>query len=207
MNSGEQRYRWRIVWGLLLLCAFAVKGPHRGVQVLADSAVGADTAATFFDFEAYLEIMWDALVPNDFTPYQIMAKYEGKLAQVEDGSEEADSLYAQMLAEYNSAPVNDELNGVLIRLPGFIAPLEFSDETITDFLLVPYFGACIHAPPPPANQTVLVNAAEGQGINVDEAYDPVWIMGELTTERMATELAEAGYYMADALIEPYAEEP
>ena len=64
-----------------------------------------------------------------------------------------------------------------------------------------------NCPPWCGGKLSLPSDSTGQGINVDEAYDPVWIMGELTTERMATELAEAGYYMADALIEPYAEEP
>jgi uncharacterized protein len=205
LNERIKHNRWRFVWVFLLLYAVAVRSPHPGAQTLAGSTGAAEEAATLFTLDGldYEEVMWDALIPNDFTAEQIMAKYEPQLAQIEDGSEEADALYAQMVKEFNSAPTNDEINGTLIRLPGFIAPLDFAGETITEFLLVPNFGACIHVPPPPANQTVLVKTAEGHGIHVDDSYAPIWIMGKLTTDGKTTELAEAGYFMADALIEPY----
>ncbi|UCC53323.1 MAG: DUF3299 domain-containing protein, partial [Anaerolineaceae bacterium] len=90
---------------------------------------------------AYQEILWDALIPADFTPEAIMSKYENQLAQFEDGSPEAYDLYTQMQEEFNNAPVNELIDGALIRLPGFIAPLEYTGELITEFLLVPYFGA------------------------------------------------------------------
>jgi hypothetical protein len=156
-----------------------------------------------FNDIAYKEIRWDALVPADFSPAAIMAKYEDQLAQIEDGSAEASALYTQMQEEFNSAPVNEALNETFVRLPGFIAPLEYKDDLITEFLLVPYFGACIHVPPPPANQTVLVKTDEGQGIKPEDAYYPIWVMGKLTTEGATTALAEAGYHIQDAVIEPY----
>lgn len=159
------------------------------------------------DDMVYQEIMWDALVPADFTPDAIMAKYEDQLAALEDGSPEASALYTQMQKEFNNAPVNEVLNGTFVRLPGFIAPLEYTDDLITEFLLVPYFGACIHVPPPPANQTVLVKTAKGHGIKSEDAYNPIWIMGRLTAEGVTTELAEAGYYMEEAIIEPYSDSP
>ena len=160
---------------------------------------------TLFVFNdiTYNEVMWDGLIPVEFTPDAIMAKYEAQLAQLEDNSKETSVLYTQMQEELNNAPVNEILNETFIRLPGFIAPLEYTDTLITEFLLVPYFGACIHVPPPPANQTVLVKTDEGYGIKPEEAYNPVWVMGKLTTEGATTELAEAGYFIQDAIIEPY----
>jgi hypothetical protein len=156
-----------------------------------------------FNDIAYEEIMWDGLVPADFSPAAIMAKYQDQLIEFEDGSPEASALYTQMQEEFNSAPVNEALNETFVRLPGFIAPLEYTDDLITEFLLVPYFGACIHVPPPPANQTVLVKTDEGQGIKPEDAYYPVWVMGKLMTEGATTELAQAGYHIQDAIIEPY----
>ena len=156
-----------------------------------------------FDDITYEEIRWDGLVPADFTPDAIMAKYQDQLALIEDGSPEASDLYAKMQEEFNNAPVNEAVDETLIRIPGFIAPLGYTDDLITEFLLVPYFGACIHVPPPPANQTVLVVTDEGYGISPEEAYNPVWVMGKLTTEKTTTTLAAAGYYMKNAVIEPY----
>ncbi len=156
-----------------------------------------------FNDVTYEEIEWDGLIPADFTPAALMGKYEEQLAQFEDGSSEASDLYAQMQEEFNNAPVNEAINETFVRIPGFIAPLEYADNVITEFLLVPYFGACIHVPPPPANQTVLVKVGEGYGIKLEESYNPVWIMGKLTTEGATTELANAGYHIQDAIIEPY----
>ena len=153
----------------------------------------------------YQEILWDSLVPTDFTADAIMAKYEDQLAEFEDGSPEAYDVYVQMQEEFNNAPINEEIGGTMVRIPGFIAPLDFSDELITEFLLVPYFGACIHVPPPPANQTVLVNTSDEYGIKPEDSYNPVWIMGKLTTEGATTDLAEAGYIIQDAIVEPYDE--
>ena len=173
-----------------------------------EEPVITDESSLFmFNNIAYEEIKWDGLVPANFTPAAIMAKYEEQLAQLEDGSPKASELYTQMQEEFNNAPVNEALNETFVRLPGFIAPLEYTDDLITEFLLVPYFGACIHVPPPPSNQTVLVKTDEGYGIKPEESYNPFWVMGKLTTEGATTELAQAGYYMQNAIIEPYTFSP
>lgn len=156
-----------------------------------------------FDNVIYRQIMWDGLIPADFTAGAITAKYADQLAEIEDGSPEAADLYMKMQQEFNNAPVNEVLDEIPVRLPGFIAPLEYEDDLITEFLLVPYFGACIHVPPPPANQTVLVKTANGQGIQAEDSYNPIWVMGKLTTKGTTTELAAAGYYIQGAIIEPY----
>lgn len=175
------------------------------VEVNGAASTQETTMTSLFTLDGivYQEIMWDALIPANFTADAIMAKYADQLAQFQDGSPQAWDLYTQMQAEFNNAPVNGLIDGTMVKLPGFIAPLEYTDGLITEFLLVPYFGACIHVPAPPANQTVLVKTAEGQGIASRDSYSPVWIMGKLTTDRATTELAEAGYYMEDAIIEPY----
>ena len=167
--------------------------------------VAASTIGTPFTLNniVYQEIMWDGLIPADFRPEAIMEKYQEELDEAEDGSPEAAELYTRMQEEFNGAPVTEVLDETLVRLPGFIAPLNYSDDLITEFLLVPYFGACIHTPAPPANQTVLVQVAEGQGIKPEDSYDPIWVMGKLTTEETTTDLAAAGYYIQEATFEPY----
>ena len=76
--------------------------------------------------------------------------------------------------------VNETLNEQLVRLAGYVLPLEMDGLKITEFLLVPYVGACIHEPVPPANQIVLVTFA--QGIEVNGQFTPVWVQGKMSTE-------------------------
>jgi uncharacterized protein len=76
--------------------------------------------------------------------------------------------------------VNENLNGQQVRLAGYVLPLEMDGLKITEFLLVPYVGACIHEPVPPANQIVLVKFA--QGIEVDGRFTPVWVRGKMITQ-------------------------
>ena len=75
---------------------------------------------------------------------------------------------------------NTELLGKSVRLPGYLLPLEMVDQKAVEFLLVPTVGACIHTPPPPANQIVLVKYAEG--FKVDGLYTPVWISGKMRAQ-------------------------
>ena len=76
--------------------------------------------------------------------------------------------------------VNAQLNGQVVRLAGYLLPLEFSEHGTTDFLLVPYVGACIHVPPPPPNQIVFVRLAKK--FRVQELFASVWISGKLKTQ-------------------------
>jgi len=182
--------------------------PNSASASTATSSGEPNTDSIFIlDGVSYQEVFWDALVPTDFTAEAIMAKYESQLAQIPDGSQEGADLYAQMQEEFNNAPINETIDGSMIRLAGFIAPLEYTDDLITEFLLAPYFGACIHVPPPPANQTVLVKLSEGQGIKFEDTWVPFWVMGELTAEGVSTELAQAGYYIENAFVEPYSDDP
>ena len=93
-----------------------------------------------------------------------------------------------------------ELAGVRARLPGFVVPLDTVDDKVASLLLVPYFGACIHQPPPPPNQIVHVRFAEP--VVLESMYAPVWITGVMKLERYSG-LAESGYAMDGQGIEEY----
>ena len=95
-----------------------------------------------------------------------------------------------------------ELDGQFVKLPGFIVPLE-SDEggLIDEFLLVPYFGACIHTPPPPPNQIVYVRLDKPH--EVTEIWDPYWIIGTMSTKIYSGDFAETVYQMAGESLEKY----
>ena len=82
-------------------------------------------------------------------------------------------------------------NGKRVRIGGYVVPLDFEATTVKEFLLVPFVGACIHVPPPPANQIVYVKSEKG--FQVAGQFDPVWVTGTLKTETAFTGLADAGY--------------
>jgi hypothetical protein len=97
--------------------------------------------------------------------------------------------------------VVDSLNGKKVRLPGFVVPLEGDSEEITTFFLVPYFGACIHVPPPPTNQIVYVDYPKGA--RVDDLWDAVWVSGTLSTISASHDIANASYSLEGVSVEPY----
>lgn len=101
-----------------------------------------------------------------------------------------------------SVNVRATLNGKKVRLPGFIVPIEYdAEQNITSFFLVPYFGACIHVPPPPPNQIIFVSDAKG--LKADMIYNPFWIEGTLSTTPMSHDLANSAYSLKASSITEY----
>ncbi len=145
------------------------------------------------------ELTWSEMVPAD-APAQV-----AEPAPMHDLSQLADALSESgpaAMQQSPAAPVVEELDGQMVKLPGYIVPLDVTDEgRVTEFLLVPYFGACIHVPPPPSNQIVHVTAE--LGVLMDTLYQPFWIEGPLKVEQSSSELAEAGYQMQAQKIYAY----
>ncbi|MDD9877593.1 MAG: DUF3299 domain-containing protein [Magnetovibrio sp.] len=112
------------------------------------------------------------------------------------------------VAKRNAAVVED-LDGKLVRIPGYALPLEFTDTAVKELLLVPYVGACIHVPPPPANQTVFVEL--NQSYKAKNLYEPVWITGRMKVKATNKSLSyvdgsagvDAAYTLEGVRIEPY----
>ena len=150
-------------------------------------------------------LSWNDLVAEGYDAQSIMAKYQSKIMVIAEGSAEERELYMKMDEEFKKAPPNLELAGKTVKIPGFVSPLDQNGEMVGDFLLVPYFGSCIHSPPPPVNQTVLVNPQEGGSISMSKIRRPVWVVGELKVERSTTDLAEAAYRIENARLEEYSE--
>lgn len=97
-----------------------------------------------------------------------------------------------------------ELDGEIVKLPGFIVPLEQDEQRrVVSFIFVPYFGACIHLPPPPPNQTVMVDYAKG--VDLPELHRPFWVEGKLVIEGNETELASSSYRIQPTRVYPYQE--
>lgn len=90
--------------------------------------------------------------------------------------------------------VVETLNGKRVQIGGYIVPLDFEATRIKEFLLVPFVGACIHVPPPPANQIIYVKS--DKGVDISGSFDPVTVTGTLKTETAFTGVADAGYSLA-----------
>jgi hypothetical protein len=188
--------------GLLIACS-EVPDPKTG-----DRAAGSGQT-TRIDTDPgtsgdFTELDWEALIPPEWRPDKLMADY--KVDDLADDDPRALELMEKLQALWQQAPVIPELDGKRVRLPGFVVPLEADAETMGEFLLVPYYGACIHVPPPPANQTVHVVTAEG-GEYHGGLFDTVWVNGTLKVERLSNELGDAGYRLDAVLVEPYEGEP
>jgi len=112
-----------------------------------------------------------------------------------------------------SQEVNTGLNGKSVRLAGYLLPLNFSEDGNTEFLLVPYVGACIHVPPPPPNQIVYVTLPKKKIVR--DLYTAVWIHGRMLTKTASKELflidgssdISVGYHIDATGYEPYIEQP
>lgn len=150
------------------------------------------------------EITWGDLVPSDFVqpvnPFTTMSQEEIDILL--DGSDESNARLEQLQKEFNYAPVVEELDGKRVKLAAYVTPLEFDGQTkMSEFLLVPYVGACIHTPPPPANQ--VVHAKSESTIELTSVYDPIWAIGTLHAETVVSDLAESGYRLDIEKVLPY----
>ena len=95
--------------------------------------------------------------------------------------------------------------GKSVRLPGYLVPLDDARDGIREFLLVPYFGACIHTPPPPANQIVHVRSQNP--IKGMRSMDAVWVSGTLDLERSPPAMGDSAYTMTATRVVPYKGSP
>ena len=89
--------------------------------------------------------------------------------------------------EVHNATLVDALDGQDVEIPGYALPLEYNGTEISEFLLVPYVGACIHVPPPPANQIVYVRFAEG--FESAGLFTPVLVAGRISAGRSSQSLS------------------
>lgn len=142
-------------------------------------------------WSAVRELAWHEMVPADAPPAPPPMPIHdlstlGDVLLSEDGE--------PMPQQEPAAPVVPELDGQEVKLPGYIVPLEMSAEgRVIEFLLVPYFGACIHVPPPPSNQIVHVRSE--LGVMQEALFQPYWVEGPLRVQQSSSELAESGYVM------------
>ncbi len=140
--------------------------------------------------EDYIDLDWEDLLPENetTTPNALRGLIKHDNAP----------LSSQQPA---SNGVRTDWNGQIVRLPGFIVPIEYNGTGVTAFILVPYVGACVHVPPPPANQLVFVTTPTPY--ESDGLFEPVNVTGLFGVSSISTRLAEIGYALSADKIEPY----
>ena len=140
--------------------------------------------------EEFIDLEWTDLLPAGQAAHSPQANNIIQHNQ--------DSLLAQ---QPKSKGVRTDWNGQVVRLPGFIVPIEYSGDSVTAFILVPFLGACVHVPPPPANQLVFVTTPKpykSAGLHA-----PVNVIGMFGTASQSTQLADISYALSADTIEPY----
>lgn len=143
------------------------------------------------------ELDWTDLMPAEFSDEALFSEYD--VSQFAEDDPEGIKRFEAFKERLQSAPVVNTLNGKQVSLRGFALPLESDGVNTQLFLLVPYFGACIHVPPPPRNQIVLVRA--NPGVVISNLFAAVKVSGRLLVESTNTDLADAGYTLDLTAIE------
>jgi hypothetical protein len=180
---------------LLLICASAAAQSPAGVPLMKPPLPVASAPAT----SAFKTIAWEALVPPGWDPFKDFKSLD--FQSMDDGDPRAAQMMKKMRQAWDNAPINTALVGQAVRIAGFVVPLEDSKEGLKEFLLVPYFGACIHSPPPPSNQIVHVlpkTAAKGL-----RSMDTVWVSGTLTGGQIDSYMGNASWRLEAQSVLPY----
>ncbi len=162
----------------------------------------------------YKALDWDQLIPEEelkimknlsaflANPHQPLDPNSGIRDEITTALDQLGDPDIQGLM--NSINVRPELNNKSVSIPGFIVPVETNAENaITEFFLVPYFGACIHVPPPPPNQIIYVRY--DKGLQVKEIWMPFEIRGTLFTELLENDIAISAYTFIADYVEEYKE--
>jgi hypothetical protein len=159
--------------------------------------------------EGYKTIEWNDLMPDPWVKEMTkeMAALS-KMSYLQDSSDEANKAMNAMRKKLDDAPIVKTQLNKKIRIPGYAVPLDAERSEKREFLLVPYFGACIHTPPPPANQIVLVRpTAQSKIKKMPESMDVLWVEGELKEGRVSTSQGVSGYMLEAISIAPYETKP
>ena len=164
-------------------------------------ASAVSSAAVASTSQVFRETRWFELAPEGWDPYQQLRQARQGLTGLSDADPRAIDLLKQMREIWNNAPTNTKLDGAAVRIAGYVVPLDESRKGLAEFLLVPYFGACIHTPPPPSNQIIHVRLQRAMpGVR---AMDPVWVSGAIHAERSDSSMGMSSYAMNGIAVERY----
>jgi len=188
---------------------FSFQSPlaRRDVLMLLGAWVAAGYSRA--ETEVYKTIDWNDLMPDPWVKEMTkdMAAMS-KLSYLQDSSDEATKAMSAIRKKLDEAPIVKAQLNKKVRIPGYAVPLDAERSEKREFLLVPYFGACIHTPPPPANQIVLVRpTAQSKIKKMPESMDVLWVEGELKEGRVSTGQGVSGYLLEAVSVAPYETKP
>ncbi|MEL7108828.1 MAG: DUF3299 domain-containing protein [Pseudomonadota bacterium] len=147
------------------------------------------------------EIGWEELMPEG-EEERLAQLYQQQMALLYSGGPIMEGSAADQMIQIGTFNTVKELNETKVRIPGYTVPFEFgANAEIGEFLLVPYYGACLHAPPPPPNQTIF--AMTDEPIKLRNLAQAVWIEGTIYTQTQESELADAAYTIQVDRVEIY----
>ena len=151
------------------------------------------TISPMANSDEYKEVTWDDLMPESWVPSvtEDQAFFEGETF---DGT-------VVELPKTEFSPIVNTLDKQKLKLPGYMIPIKFNASSVSEFLLVPYVGACVHTPPPPENQIVYVSLKKP--LVTQDLWAPVWVSGTMKAQLSMTKYATAGYHMTEAVMEVY----
>ena len=164
------------------------------IAVAADSSINKD--------ERYVELDWKNLIPPDWNLSKVFDDLN--LDGLDDNDPRAEKAMERLKKMWDEAPTNPAVQGKAVKISGFVASLDFTgNNELKEFLLVPYFGACIHLPPPPANQ--IIHVTLGKPRKDIRTRDLITVYGKLVIDKTETEMGNSGYRMEATAIELYVE--
>ncbi|AIG00389.1 DUF3299 domain-containing protein [Alteromonas australica] len=174
------------------------------VFIASGILIVSSAPAVSADAQIYEDIDWTELMPAE--DLSALLNRPAFLDDIADGSAQdaldsfqqrqlEDEQAQQYQAALSSTRVIQGFDGKAIRIPGFIVPLEQNeDKEVTRFFIVPYFGACLHMPPPPPNQILYVESE--QGITLENLYDPYWFEGVVSIEQKVDAMGTSAYSLS-----------
>ena len=144
---------------------------------------------------------WEQLIPAGWDPFKDLKALN--LDALKDNDPKAEEALQKMRKMWDNAPINPLVLGQNLRLPGYVVPLEDLPEGMKEFLLVPYFGACVHSPPPPANQ--IVHVVLNKPAKRLRLMDVVWVTGPMSATKTDSHMGVAAYRIDARQVAPYTE--
>lgn len=177
-----------------------IASPESG-QDSSNRLAAAGAEANALKSSGVREIGWEELMPEG-EEERLAQLYQQQMALLYSGGPIAEGSAADQMIQIGTFNTVAELNETKVRIPGYTVPFEFgANAEIKEFLLVPYYGACLHAPPPPPNQTVF--AMTDEPIRLRDLAQAVWIEGTMFTQTQESELADAAYTIRVDKVETY----
>ena len=190
--------------GVLVLVALAASAllpvPKGGIDFRSLGSAASEPSA-----QVFRQTGWWELGPPDWDPYKEVRELQRNASTLVDSDTRALALLKKTREIWDNAPINPAMDGAFVRIPGYVVSLDEDKGKLKEFLLVPYFGACIHTPPPPSNQILHVTMQEPvRGLRSMDTY---WVSGKLTAARSDTSMGVSGFTLDASSLERYTRSP